>query len=260
MKKEGNKGYNYSLQLVAADGLNAPFPEHVAPDGTTHAEVEPDAEYFVKVDVRDSGGSVPRLLADLYVDEERKRKAYCVWKKKNNEPILLGFSSYFDGIKTVTAFKFNKIGSVIGSNAASSGTGTVPPSIGKIKIDFYESQYRGPRHGREYKADSAQTWSGRDVDASGIGKKVLKSTSGDTVKSIKESRPSHYKKGKFVESIELKYCTAQGLIHAGIWPKECASAAASQDQAEIIDLTDADDMPVKKKAKTESGPVDLTGE
>ena len=149
---------------------------------------------------------------------------------------------------------------MIGSNAASSGTGTVPPSIGKIRIDFYESHYRGPRHGRDYKADSAQTWSGRDVDASGIGKKVLKSTSGDTVKSIKESRPSHYKKGKFVESIELKYCTAQGLIHAGIWPKVCASAAASQDQAEIIDLTDADEMPAKKKAKTESGPVDLTGE
>ena len=112
MKKEGNKGYNYSLQLVAADGLNAPFPEHVAPDGTTYAEVEPDAEYFVKIDVRDGGGDVPRLLADLYVDEERQRKGYCVWKKKNNEPILLGFRSYFDGVKTVTPFKFNKVGSM----------------------------------------------------------------------------------------------------------------------------------------------------
>lgn len=262
MKKEGNKGYNYSLQLVAADGLNAPFPEHISPDGTTHAEVEPDAEYFVKVDVRDVGGDVPRLLADLYVDEQRQRKSYCVWKKKNSEPILLGFRSYFDGVKTVTAFKFNKVGSILGSNVAVGGTGTAPPSIGKIRVEFYESQYRGPRYDRDYKADSAQTWSGRDVDASGIGKKVLKSTSGDTVKSIKESRPSHYKKGKFVESIEIKYCTAQGLIHAGIWPKvsAIASASASQDQAEVIDLTDADDLPVKKKVKTESGPVDLTEE
>ena len=262
MKKEGNKGYNYCLEVVAAEGLNAPFPEHVAPDGTTYAEVEPDAEYFVRADVRDGGGAIPRLLADLYVDEERKRKGYCLWKKKNNKPIL-GFSSYFDGVKTVTAFKFNKIGSGLGPNVTSGGSaGTVPPSIGKIRIEFYESQYRGPpKHGREYKADSAQTWSGRNVDASGIGKKVLKSTSGDTIRSIKESRPSPYKKGKFVESIELKYCTAQGLIHAGIWPKASASAAAvSQGPAEIIDLTDADDMPAKKKAKTESGPVDLTDE
>ena len=144
---------------------------------------------------------------------------------------------------------------------ASSGTGTVPPSIGKIRIEFYESQYRGPpKHGREYKADSAQTWSGRNVDASGIGKKVLKSTSGDTVKSIKESRPSPYKKGRFVESIELKYCTAQGLIHAGIWPKVGTGTVASQGPADVIDLTDADEIPAKKKAKMESGPVDLTGE
>ena len=112
--------------------------------------------------------------------------------------------------------------------------------------------------------DTAEAWAGQNFSTnSGTGKKkALKTVSGGTVTGVTEARMSPYRKGKLVESIEIKYCTAQGLIHAGIWPEisAIASASASQDEAKVIDLTDADDMPVKKKAKTESALVDLTGE
>ena len=270
MKKEGARGYIYTLELVDAES-RVPFPEHSTPDGTkTYAEVEPEAEYLVRVNSRGSNGGRVKLIAELTVDGKVIRKGKHMWTCPKSG-FYLGFRSYFDGIKTETSLKFDKVtiarsSSVTDTDYDGDGDGVAHLPVGKVSVLFYEPVLvQGGRGGMNMMPpDTAEAWAGQNFCTnSGAGKKkALKTVSGGTVTGVTEARMSPYRKGKLVESIELNYCTAQGLIHAGIWPKvsAIASASASRDQPEVIDLTDADDMPVKKKARTESVPVDLTGE
>mmetsp|Transcript_1028 Transcript_1028/g.2440 ORF Transcript_1028/g.2440 Transcript_1028/m.2440 type:complete len:282 (-) Transcript_1028:1131-1976(-) len=235
--KEGNRQLTYTLELVDAS-TKAAFAEHGSRDGmTTYAEVEPGAEYFVRADVRDQYGRVPKLLVDLVVDGTRIRRGYNLWKKPAGQ-CYLGFSSMFDGIKTVTALKFEKVTGTRGaSSPAGNAVGGLPPSIGQVSLEFHEAvKKNGPQR---TKRDTRQEWSGRSVaaDSHAAGKKVIKSASGTIVQSMKEAKPctSRYKRGKFIDSIQLKYCTAQGLLSAGIFP----TAPSQQEQGEVIDLTDA---------------------
>ena len=175
-------------------------------------------------------------------------------------------SAYFGGIKTETSLKFDKVTIARNSSVTDTdcdGDGVVHLPVGKVSVSFYEAVLVRGRRGviKILPSDTAEAWAGQSVASSGAGKKkALKTVPGETVTGVKEARISPYQKGTFVESIELKYCTAQGLIHAGIWPKVGTGTVASQGPADVIDLTDADEIPAKKKAKMESGPVDLTGE
>lgn len=265
MKKQGDRGYIYTLELVDAES-KVPFPEHSTSDGTTtYAEVEPEAEYLVRVNVRCASGGRVKLIAELTVDGKVIRNGKQMWTCRESGRYL-GFRSYFDGIKTETSLKFDKV--MTARDPVPSGIGADDDKnahlpVGKVSVSFYEAVLVRGRRGvmNILPSDTAEAWAGQSVASSGAGKKkALKTVPGETVTGVKEARISPYQKGTFVESIELKYCTAQGLIHAGIWPKVGTGTVASQDHADVIDLTDADEMPAKKKAKMESGPVDLTGE
>jgi len=268
MKKEGSN-YSYTLDLVDAES-KVPFPEHSdATNACTYVEVEPDAEYLVRVNVRDAnGGRRVKLFVELNIDGEMIRRSIKTWKSSENG-LYFGFRSYYDGIRTETSFKFDKIAttSTISTNVKQPvvvrADDNAASPVGDVSVSFYEAVKNrgGTRKVGRMARDTPQAWAGQNV-AVGAGsdgkKKLLKTTSGTTVIGVKEvfSR-SRYHRGKLIESIQLKYCTAQGLIRAGIWPS--ISATASQGSVDVIDVTDEDEMPAKKKRATIiSGVVDLT--
>uniref|UniRef100_A0A7S0FQE3 Uncharacterized protein n=1 Tax=Minutocellus polymorphus TaxID=265543 RepID=A0A7S0FQE3_9STRA len=269
MKQEGNKGYNYVLELVDAES-KTPFLEHSTPDGTkTFAEVEPETEYLVRVDVRDGNCSCVKLIAELSIDGRVIRKGKKMWKSSDNG-LYLGFRSYFDGIRTETSLKFDKIATASNTAASLSEDSVndmIRSPVGEVRVAFYEAvkkKVRRSKIGGRMPPDTAEAWAGQNVAvrSSGSGKKkLLKTISGGTITGVKAvhlAQPGMYIycKGKLVESIHINYSTAQGLIHAGIWPS--TNTSNSQGQDDVIDLTDAE--PPAKKAKSDSGVVDLTNE
>lgn len=207
----------FQAELIYADTKN-PFLEHTASDGQLYVEVEPDAEYFIRVQ-----SHYPALIkARFQVDGEDLGYSYTL-KGANHGPKEAGLFSRIGGVDTMRALVFVKTP----VRMQGSSNDVTPYWTGQIKIQFREAIPDGV----SVASDSINKWKGGDV-AFVMGsamdpskKKGLKSTKGETVQqvgSVARRDGAYYQRhrpGRVLQTITLKYCSTVGLIHAGILPK-----------------------------------------
>jgi hypothetical protein len=200
----------FTVELVDAHS-KAPFKEH-AKDDETYVEAEPDAEYFVRVAGRGGGDKVS---AKISVDGKciGYRKTL---KKSGKKSSICGLRS-FDGVSsTHKALLFAKAKVFNSSDAAEEA-----PSFwtGNVTVKFQEMFDTGNTH---IAAPGINQWKGGDVGVvlgqTGPKMKGVMTKEGNiAVRSKKDDgHRTTYRKGRVLETITLKYCSAVGLMVAGV--------------------------------------------
>eukprot|EP00550_Attheya_septentrionalis_P011143 CAMPEP_0198303834 /NCGR_PEP_ID=MMETSP1449-20131203/57089_1 /TAXON_ID=420275 /ORGANISM="Attheya septentrionalis, Strain CCMP2084" /LENGTH=480 /DNA_ID=CAMNT_0044006341 /DNA_START=27 /DNA_END=1472 /DNA_ORIENTATION=+ len=270
------------LEIINAE-TKEPFKEHTCPTtGKTYVEVEPDAEYFLQL----SQDRKPMLLGMYAIDGEHL--GYQISLFAEGPHILCGLLRLCGGKTNMTALKFSKTSSLHQNSAEQ----TRPlPWTGIIKASYFEAINPTLKHRRR---DHTSTWSGGNVgctrgDGSGlVGKKGVKSQSGNIIDVKKLPASNTYVKhrpggkkgvksqsgniidvkklpasntyvkhrpGMRLQTIEVQYCTAPGLIQAGILPKppmwDCRQKSFSRKRS-------APEIPIvtPQKIKREASVID----
>ena len=194
---------DFTVEVVAADTKEA-FKEHTAPDGQVYAEVEPDMDYFISVS-GDVGGVMLRFFVDgvhlgyqQFFHNSYSNSCHGKWERR-------------DGKETVTALHFNKTRQEVG---------TTPDMLtGKVEVNIY-------RLGEKfYKENNDVVSASLTADSTLGGKKCIKSTtSGSHSLDITpkgrtaSSKIVNRRKGEYIRTITLNYCSALGLIYNKILP------------------------------------------
>jgi hypothetical protein len=216
---------HFSLELVRADDDQQAFVDHCITGTDAHyAEVEPNVEYYIKV----SKTCPDAIQAYYFVDGQ----PLGFHTDMDGPSFITGIWSTIDGVEMHKAFKFtNKVSMAVdaGNDAHGSdkNSSTVTPPTGTVNVDFYKAIPNGMRNYDGHDDDDFESaWSGGmfgcfNGSGEAVGKKRVASTKGEL--SRKETKHDEglvlYKKGDFVASLTLHYCTALGLIHHGILPK-----------------------------------------
>jgi len=213
MVKKGRFG----LQLVDAATPEVSFKEHTAEDGATYIEVEPDAEYFLKVGI---SSDFKNVAYDIEVDGEDLGYNS---KHHSCEEKIKGLRSREQGESTHKSLKFRGLYDLHDQTKEKT---TVSPNdsngdwIGEIVVTFVEVIELEGYHNR--KDATKSKWSGSHKSINCNKKKLVKSGKGTTTKISTASRRMkrrNWKKGKIIETITVKYCTTVGLINIGVLPK-----------------------------------------
>ena len=191
----------FEVEVVNAETKKS-FKKHIASDGRTYIEVEPDAQYFIELKVV----STKKVVAHVVVDGV----------STGYLNLLSNLEAYFgqfqdkDGELTTTAFKFKKI---IGSVSA------VTPFIGKIEVVFHSAKILEERVPPERLSGNSQL---KDPELTeDVMEKSVYTTKGDVlVNRVQEPNylTRFFSKGEVLHKKELYYCTAFGLIAVGILP------------------------------------------
>jgi hypothetical protein len=205
MVKQGK----YTVQLVNADS-KTPFPEHTASNGEVYVEVEPNAEYFIRV----HSDSHDKVRMDFRVDN--KSLGYNCTMSKQKPARDMGIWEYKNEKSYQHALKFQKA-----NVRQADGNHSAPFWTGKVEVIVLEAIETGYREINDF----SNSWNGGDVAyVMGISdpdqKKGVKSQKGETFTAHKSKRRRKmYAKGGLLCTITLRYCSTLGLIHAGILPK-----------------------------------------
>jgi hypothetical protein len=193
----------FHLALVRADSREV-FKEHVNDDGEIYAEVEPDMEYFIRV--KSTFKSMVR--ADFCLDGSSL--GYCTNLIPGREELHGTWE--IEGDKQINkALCFCIQDSFVDS-------GVHKQWIGSIEVKFSEAIPLSICWTR----DAKSRWVGGVIDGSisETMRKVVKSKEGTlSLVSNNPRKKRRYGAGKELTSIRINYCTAFGLIHAGLLPK-----------------------------------------
>jgi len=198
---------NFSVRLVEAKTKEA-FKEHKGPKGDTYCEVEPEVEYFIETEI--VGGEPDKYYRLKYFVDGKDLKFRM--NKKSCGRHNAGLWSHEDGVSTHRALSFRRP-SFSGSGSATDGL------IGNVRVEFWEASFA---------REEIRKKSNCSIDPASISanlshkqnKKVLRSGEGTHMES--KNAGTCYKKYRAVrllESITVNYCTALGLIHAGVLQK-----------------------------------------
>ena len=247
----------FNIQLVYKE-TNEVFKEHAKEGGKTYAEVEPDAEYFVRVSSEASGTAA---YVDIQVDGRLIEKGRRLTDSKSED---IGIWKRDGGYLEQNALKFKKTNPKIrnGTNNEMFAfwTGVVTALFyGDPKLMITESHHSQSSNDKSSESQSCESKSSSNTrtyltrdsivytnnndDVSGnVGsytnipgddkkKKGVKTVRGKTTlsrfprrsssppKKKKRSNNSSSLEAPFLCSIELNYCSTNGLIHAEILPK-----------------------------------------
>jgi len=208
---------DYSVRLVEAETKVA-FKEHDGPGGKTYSEVEPGVNYLIEVDV--VGGSPSTMhMFDFTVDD--KILGYNIFRSLGSENYYCGLFSRQDGVENMRAFSFQRPSFANGSGDSASVSGGL---MGQVTIDISEAVYAGIET-RAQTDFSGSAMSPASVTADlthAQTKKVLRSGEGsycESKKATKIGARAKYVRGPRLESVTINYCTALGLVKAGVLAK-----------------------------------------
>ena len=209
MAREGS----FTVELVHADTYVS-FKEHVGSGGKVYAEVEPGMEYFIQIKVDDPDKKAFR--SGFKVDGEDL--GYIADSTGGNGDSLFGLWARQDNKDTMTALRFAM------PQARPKRDGE-EPSFGSVKVTFVEIFLK---EGTTEVVDHVNSWvGGKKPVGAAISERHDKAViSGEGWRSISNQHSGEprkkYDAGKTVATIELHYCTAFGLISAGVLPKPSA--------------------------------------
>ena len=205
--------------MVKQDGIEVelveavtrqPFKEHQnGKDGLTYFEVEPDAEYFIRIDSR---GISRKLLAAVSIDG----KVLDGVDTLLDSEIFVGLRKNLDKFTSVTkSFKFMRRTSQESSDASSLVWS------GSVQVTIREEKEGRVLRSRQKKRNKGWTDSVDEICAvSGApSSKLTASAEGSHFLDfyfVGES--STVLLGPVLTFFDLRYCTVPGLVHQGILP------------------------------------------
>lgn len=201
---------DYSVRLVNAE-TKEPFKEHVGPDGKFYAEVEPDLEYFIEIEV--VGDNKEIAVFEFTVDGQKLD--YICPAHRTHGKLHRGIWFFENGADTMQALALKRPTFTDSDGCTRSGS-----LIGDVKIDIYKGVSQGTYTLTNYSSASLKEASVRSGLAHAQTKKVLRSTEG-SVSETKASNPvrTRYGRGEHLHTITIHYCTALGLVNAGLFGK-----------------------------------------
>jgi hypothetical protein len=142
----------------------------------------------------------------------------------SDRPRLLGIFQRKNGICKETALRFAKPRVSWETQTGLGPASTAATMTGTVSVQFYVPIFSGfsvlpDLQGAELSSQPTVVVPGNTEDVSGT-KKNVRSAQGSFSKSCGESGTyKYYRPGALLETITMKYCTAFGLIHAGVLPK-----------------------------------------
>ena len=193
------------VELVDAS-TRRPFKEHIQ-NRNIYVEVEPGVDYFVHV----TSYCICDVIFEIFIDGCRIE----------NDPVVsqgsmyCGIRSQQNGIGRNVSLKFKKL-----SQELRSGYNTSYPSLtGKVKVVAYKAF--NPQEG--FSRNYTSSWTGGSSHVHSVVtedlKRNLKSDRGNITEKIKlepNSTCFYFSKGYMLNTFELNYCTAVGLIDVGV--------------------------------------------
>jgi hypothetical protein len=220
-----------TIELVDA-AAKIPFKEHTK-DGEVYVEVEPDAEYFIKLAKNEKTRS---KWLELTADGTDLGYYVEYLKDGCHSEGLYGLRSVANGIESDIALKFvepprAKKGKVVGTGAS------VLPPMGSVKLDVYKVvsggyrkiEKRSKSEAKEIQPVTMSAWDDLTVSDDIEAKKLLRSAKGTTTLTWGRKAPAKtpddrasrerrkvYERGDLVDTIVLHYGTAAGLLKAGV--------------------------------------------
>jgi len=216
----------FSARLVEAD-TGRPFREHVGPHhGQHYVETEPDAEYFIEIQVLHGAAEYTEYNVVYCIDGQDL--GFYTQISQMDGPHLVGLCSRENGqtIKKAIRCVSPKISAVTQPQSTDSLTPPVS-MMGTVTVKFSEAICTGNVKQQAKNYDSSQALIGATpiprhpaVASSGSQKKkVLRSAEGSaSITSNKRGRKK-FNPGILLQEINLQYCTALGLIYAGVLEK-----------------------------------------
>lgn len=214
---------NYSASIVNAETKVA-FQEHNHRNGKTYAEVEPCVDFYIEINI--VGGN-DNIYCVPHVDGQKLK--YCITRHPSHDAYHAGLWSRSKGVSKMRAFSFQKP-TFKNEDGSTSNSAPGDGLMGTIQVDFYEAVYLGISHHsqgdysndvQEDNVSPTSVLSKSDLSFKQT-KKVLRSGGGSHSESTQCSShggPTHkYGPGKLLQSITVHYCTALGLIYAGVLP------------------------------------------
>lgn len=219
MVQEGD----FLFELVDAE-TKLPFKEHVK-DDKVYVEVEPDAEYFIKLRKVGSTGfgtSSGKIVCEFHVDGKSLgyQRTYSDRDPSTCEDYFDGIFERRNGCDHITALKFMKAQVIDEKDGATTGGRTL--MMGKVEVFIYEGIFDKMRENTKL-SDFASPFTATGLapgqDGDDFKKKNIRSARGSVSNShtIAGSHPS-YRQGRHLDIISLNYCAAVGLIHVGVLP------------------------------------------
>jgi len=206
----------FIVELVDA-ATKRPFPEYSVSSGLTYVEVEPDTEYFIRVE----NNSDDAVKWRFYVDEQDLR--YCVTIQANRE-CYCGIMNISDGRPYCKALKISKL-----RTATSCSNEGADLWTGQIEAKVFRPSLCVESSSRNISRPSTQNVVEDELEGvaflAGLShQKRVKSTAGSTAFEV--NGPIVWKSCKsgadnvdLIEEVELIYCSTVGLIFAGVLPK-----------------------------------------
>lgn len=235
------------VEMVEANSKRV-FKEHPGKRGyDAYVEVEPDVEYFLNIR---SDNKHKKLLTTIKVDGDdlgyRKKLKY----KRN---AVLGLRSYENNVSTHTALKVEKM-FLPGANTSTLDSISGKKHIGEIKIQVWNKiSLEGYT---ERKKSSSSKWTGGQSTkhkVAGTGKKIVNSTKGSATLTRK-SNNKPIPKGPLYSTILIKYCSAVGLVQAGVLPKSPAFELAQMTKPRPITVANRLDLKPTPMSFSIRGP------
>ena len=229
---------DFSAQLVNAE-TKEPFQEHFGEKGEAYSEIEPDCEYFIQFQMLGDGDAKKKVCVQVAVDGTLMESRTIVNRKSGK--VHLGMLSRENGNTISKAFALRS--PTVRYNDNLKKDACMP--IGSVSIRISEAAYYGCQESMNYKeeglADKSKDGSLEVPYDYGIfeAKKFLRSTEGKTLlagnnkvtpekassnsakheRKRKRRNEASYTAGLLLQEINIHYCTALGLIHAGVLDK-----------------------------------------
>lgn len=211
------------VQLVYAetdDGSKPPFKEHPK-HAQVYVEVEPDCEYFIAVR-RAKHSDIATYECRFQVDDQDLGYHLHLSHVKDDFGYY-GLLERKDGIQTTHALKFVK------PRISQSGADTQSRLLmGKVTVSVYEAKFHGYTISSGQPRDFSAATLAEPVVGLGNGmlakKKGLRTGQGSTQLPKVEvgggsGKSPKWSTGRLVDTIELNYCAALGLIEVGVLAK-----------------------------------------
>ena len=219
----------FSVRLVEAQ-TKTPFVEHFGgPNNQYYAEVEPGSEYFIQVQVLFGETKDKEYNVKYFVDGQDL--GFYTQLCENDGHHWVGLCSRENGQTTKTAIRCvsPKLNSS-NNNAASTGSHhpLAPPAamMGRVTVKFSEAipTGRAKKKQRNYDRNQVLAESTIRIPPSTTNngsqkKKLLRSSEGTSTVTSSETGRLTFKAGALLQEINVHYCTALGLIHAGVLEK-----------------------------------------
>ncbi|CAB9531655.1 expressed unknown protein [Seminavis robusta] len=206
--------------VLVDPATKTPFKEHESKSGEYFVEAEPEAQYFLCPQVLSKPGRDVNEKFIVVFAIDGKKLGYTLPRSSKDGPKECGrfLRENGHGAHEALQFKTARLSTTSAESASAAGM------IGTISVSFYTAICVGERTKHDFQG-KIPTASSEVLAVDGrLAGKCVRSGQGSYIQANPRTKSGaqksySYRKGVHLETIHLKYCTALGLIDAGILPR-----------------------------------------